>query len=103
MSCAQSPASTAIDAAQKPDAVSAFPDDAAILALIKSRVDEGRAVGIVLGVLDADGATRIVSYGNAGPGAQPLAPQRFQDWLGHQGFHRDAPRRHGEQGRSKAR
>ncbi len=74
MSCAQSPASTAIDAAQKPDAVSAFPDDAAILALIKSRVDEGRAVGIVLGVLDADGATRIVSYGNAGPGAQPLGP-----------------------------
>jgi serine-type D-Ala-D-Ala carboxypeptidase/endopeptidase len=28
----------------------------------------------VLGVMDADGSTRIVSYGNAGPGAEPLGP-----------------------------
>ena len=38
-----------------------FPDDAKLLELIKSRVDDGRATGLVLGVMDADGSTRIVS------------------------------------------
>lgn len=51
-----------------------FPDDAKLLELIKSRVDDGRATGLVLGVLDADGSTRVVSYGNPGAGAQPLGP-----------------------------
>lgn len=50
-----------------------FPDDAALLALIKSRVDDGRAAGIVLGVMEADGSTRVVAYGDPGPGAQPLS------------------------------
>jgi hypothetical protein len=31
-----------------------FPDDQALLALIRGRVEEGRATGIVLGVLEAD-------------------------------------------------
>jgi serine-type D-Ala-D-Ala carboxypeptidase/endopeptidase len=43
-----------------------------IEALIRSRVEEGRAVGIVIGVLEADGSTRVASYGEAGPGAEPL-------------------------------
>lgn len=51
----------------------AFPNDAALLALIKARVDDGRAAGIVLGVMEADGSTRVVAYGNPGPGAQPLS------------------------------
>lgn len=51
-----------------------FPDDAKLLELIKSRVDDGRATGLVLGVLDADGSTRIVSYGDPGAGAPPLGP-----------------------------
>jgi serine-type D-Ala-D-Ala carboxypeptidase/endopeptidase len=51
---------------------SAFPDDAGLLALIRARVEEGRAAGIVLGVIDADGSTRIVSYGDPGAGARPL-------------------------------
>jgi len=59
-------------AAQTPK--STFPDDAALLVMIKSRVDDGRATGIVLGVMEADGSTRIVSYGDAGPGAPPLGP-----------------------------
>ncbi len=42
------------------------------MAMIQSRVDEDRAVGIVLGVIEADGTTRIVSYGDAGPNARPL-------------------------------
>lgn len=69
--CTQAPAP---EAAPKPATVSAFPDDAALLALIKARVDEGRATGIVIGVIEADGSTRTVSYGDAGPGAQPLGP-----------------------------
>jgi D-alanyl-D-alanine-carboxypeptidase/D-alanyl-D-alanine-endopeptidase len=55
-------------------AASAFPDHDALLAMIASRVAEKRAIGIVLGVMDSDGSTRIVSYGNAGPQAAPLGP-----------------------------
>jgi len=49
-----------------------FPSDADIQALIQSRVDENRAIGIVVGVMEADGSTRIYAAGDAGPGAQPL-------------------------------
>ncbi len=49
-----------------------FPDDAHLLELIQSRVEEGRATGIVLGVLEADGTRRIVAYGDPGPDARPL-------------------------------
>lgn len=49
-----------------------FPDDAKLLELIKSRVDDGRATGLVLGVMDADGSVRVVSYGDPGAGAKPL-------------------------------
>jgi D-alanyl-D-alanine-carboxypeptidase/D-alanyl-D-alanine-endopeptidase len=52
-----------------------FPDDETLLALIKGRVEEGRATGIVLGVLDADATRRIVSYGDPGPDAPPLGPE----------------------------
>jgi D-alanyl-D-alanine-carboxypeptidase/D-alanyl-D-alanine-endopeptidase len=50
-----------------------FPDDAKLLELIKSRVDDGRATGLVLGVMDADGSVRVVSYGDPGAGAQPFS------------------------------
>lgn len=43
-----------------------FPTDQDLMELIKSRVEEGRSVGIVLGVMEADGSTRVVSYGDAG-------------------------------------
>jgi D-alanyl-D-alanine-carboxypeptidase/D-alanyl-D-alanine-endopeptidase len=52
-----------------------FPSDEDLTTLIQSRVDEGRAVGIVLGIIEADGSTRIVSYGDAGPTARPLSAQ----------------------------
>lgn len=52
-----------------------FPSDAEIQALIQSRVDENRATGIVVGVMEADGSTRIVSAGEPGPGAQPFGPR----------------------------
>lgn len=51
-----------------------FPDDAKLLELIRSRVEDGRATGLVLGVMEADGSTRIVSFGNPGIGAPPLGP-----------------------------
>jgi len=46
--------------------------DADILALIKQRVDEKRSAGIVIGVIDADGRSRVVAYGDPGPGQPPL-------------------------------
>ena len=52
-----------------------FADDQALLALIRGRVEEGRATGLVLGVLEADGTRRIVAYGDPGPGARPLGPE----------------------------
>lgn len=68
----------AVDAqanAQQPRrSTSAFPGNDELLAMIAARVKENRATGIVLGVMDADGSSRIVSYGNAGPQAAPLGP-----------------------------
>ena len=49
-----------------------FPADASIQALIQSRVDEERAVGIVVGVMEADGSTRVFAAGTPGPDAQAL-------------------------------
>ncbi len=49
-----------------------FASDEDLNELIRSRVEDQRAVGIVLGVVEADGSTRVVSYGDAGPNAPPL-------------------------------
>jgi len=49
-----------------------LPSDADILAIIKKRVDEKRSAGMVVGVIDADGKQRVVSYGDPGPGQPPL-------------------------------
>ncbi|HKV52727.1 MAG TPA: serine hydrolase [Gemmatimonadaceae bacterium] len=46
--------------------------DSAIFAIIKQRVDEKRAAGIVVGLIDADGKSHIVAYGDPGPGQSPL-------------------------------
>jgi len=52
-----------------------FPSDEDLSALIRSRVEEDRAVGIVIGIMEADGSTRIVAYGDAGPNARALGPK----------------------------
>ncbi|NJD18646.1 MAG: DUF3471 domain-containing protein [Gemmatimonadetes bacterium] len=62
----------AVLAAAAPAAAQHFPAEADLLALVRERVEQGRAKGIVLGVLEADGSTRIVSWGDPGPGAPPL-------------------------------
>ncbi len=60
-------------AEDEPDLQQHFPSDAAIQALIQSRVDEKRAVGMVVGVIEADGSTRVFAAGEAGPGTQALS------------------------------
>jgi CubicO group peptidase (beta-lactamase class C family) len=52
-----------------------FPPDAEVQALIETRVEEGRATGIVLGLREADGGHRFFAFGDAGPGAEPLGPK----------------------------
>ena len=49
-----------------------FPSDAEVLAIIKQRVDEKRSAGIVVGMIEPSGKTRIVAYGDPGPGQPPL-------------------------------
>lgn len=50
----------------------ALPSDSAILSIIRQRVEEKRSAGIVVGVIDADGHSRVVAYGDPGPGQPPL-------------------------------
>jgi D-alanyl-D-alanine-carboxypeptidase/D-alanyl-D-alanine-endopeptidase len=57
--------------AQAP-AARGFPSDADILAIIKKRVEEKRSAGIVVGILEANGKTRVISFGDPGPGKLPL-------------------------------
>lgn len=54
------------------NAQQSFPPDSAILSIIKQRVQEKRSAGIVVGVLEPDGRTRIVAFGDPGPGQPPL-------------------------------
>ncbi len=48
------------------------PDNAAITAILKRRVDSGTNKGIIAGVIDPDGRTRVVSYGTSGVAGLPL-------------------------------
>ena len=49
-----------------------FPSDADLTAVIEERVEKDGGMAMVLGVMEADGSTRIVHYGDAGEGARPL-------------------------------
>lgn len=53
-------------------AARAFPPDSVVLAIIRQRVEEKRSAGIVVGMVDASGRTRILSYGDPGRGQPPL-------------------------------
>ena len=59
--------------AQTAPAAAPFPSDSAILAILQERVAEGRSTGIVVGLLEPSGATRIVAWGSPGPGQPPLS------------------------------
>ncbi|NJD11365.1 MAG: beta-lactamase family protein [Gemmatimonadetes bacterium] len=49
-------------------AQSVFPPDSAVRIMLEQRVKEGRAAGIVVGLLEADGTTRVFTAGTAGAG-----------------------------------
>ncbi|MDX1640755.1 MAG: serine hydrolase domain-containing protein, partial [Balneolaceae bacterium] len=49
-----------------------FPADTTIQATLEKLVNEGRAVGIVVGLLDADGTRKVITCGRPGPNALPL-------------------------------
>ncbi len=59
-------------ARDEPETQQHFPSDAEIQELIQSRIDENRAVGVVVGVFEKDGSTRGISAGEPGPEARPL-------------------------------
>lgn len=50
----------------------AFPADSTVLAIIRQRVEDKRSAGMVVGLLESDGRTRVVAYGDPGPGQPPL-------------------------------
>lgn len=52
-----------------------FPSTEDLTALIEKRVEADSGMAIVLGVMEADGSTKIVYYGDAGEGARPLGPK----------------------------
>jgi len=49
-----------------------FPADEDLELMLRYLVEDGEAKGIVIGLLDSDGSTRVVSYGSAGAGRPPL-------------------------------
>jgi len=51
-----------------------FPPAEDLGRLLRFVVEDGPAPGAVLGVLEADGTTSVVSHGSAGDGAPPLGP-----------------------------
>ena len=59
-------------AAGQQSAVRVFPSDSAILEIIKQRVAEKRAAGVVVGLLESDGRTRVIAFGDPGPGQPAL-------------------------------
>lgn len=52
-----------------------FPANADLQVMLKYLVEDNATPGIVLAVVEADGAARIVYAGTAGAGAQPLGPK----------------------------
>jgi D-alanyl-D-alanine-carboxypeptidase/D-alanyl-D-alanine-endopeptidase len=52
-----------------------FPSDAVLLDLLRAQVERNGAGGIVLGMVDTDGSTRVLTFGDAGPEALPLGPE----------------------------
>ncbi|MGH7507011.1 MAG: hypothetical protein ACRELX_15245, partial [Longimicrobiales bacterium] len=49
-----------------------FPSDSAIRALIRPQLVEGEGIGMVIGMIGADGTRRVVTVGAAAPEAPAL-------------------------------
>lgn len=52
-----------------------FPPDEDLELMLRYLVEDAQIPGIVLGVLEPDGSTRVLSYGSGGPGTKPLSSQ----------------------------
>ena len=52
-----------------------FPADADVQVMLNYLVEDRETPGIILGMIEADGSTRIVQAGSAGPGTRPLGPR----------------------------
>ena len=52
-----------------------FPADEDLSVMLRYLVEDGATPGIVLGILEPDGSTRILYHGSAGEGARPLGPK----------------------------
>lgn len=50
-----------------------FPTDPELETMLRLTVEDGATPGMVLGVVEADGTGRVVSFGSAGSGARPLS------------------------------
>ena len=58
-----------------PSAAQHFPEDEDLQLMLRYLVEDAETPGIVVAMLEADGTSRILSYGSAGPDARPLGPQ----------------------------
>jgi D-alanyl-D-alanine-carboxypeptidase/D-alanyl-D-alanine-endopeptidase len=54
-------------------AASLFPSDDDLNVMMRYLVEDGATPGIVLGILEPDGSTRILHHGSAGEGVRPLS------------------------------
>jgi D-alanyl-D-alanine-carboxypeptidase/D-alanyl-D-alanine-endopeptidase len=52
-----------------------FPANADLELMLRYLVEDKATPAIVIGILEADGSTRVLSQGNAGAGARPLGPK----------------------------
>ena len=52
-----------------------LPPDSVVRAMLQSRVERFQGVGIVVGILDSDGTSRVVFAGSAGKDRPPLGPE----------------------------
>lgn len=50
-----------------------FPTDEAVRELVRPHIDKRQAKGIVVGLVEPDGSRRVLTFGEAGEGARPLA------------------------------
>ena len=64
----------AVQTAQAPARpVAFFPPDEEVREFVRPYIDKGQARGIVVGLLEPDGSRRVLTFGEAGEGARPLA------------------------------
>lgn len=52
-----------------------FPATEDVEIMLRYLVEDGETPGIVLGFIEADGSTRVIHYGTAGPDTRPLGPK----------------------------